>query len=78
MPSTPTSRPAPEPTATRRLRQDGPMVAPPLPRQQFPVAERYVYLNHAGIGPIPQRRRRAIRRRDRCFRDDGGLALRAL
>ena len=30
------------------------MPPPPLPRDQFPVVERYVYLNHAGIAPIPQ------------------------
>lgn len=25
----------------------------PLPRSQFPVADRYVYLNHGGIAPLP-------------------------
>ncbi|MDP9420301.1 MAG: aminotransferase class V-fold PLP-dependent enzyme [Actinomycetota bacterium] len=26
---------------------------PALPRQQFPVTERWVYLNHAGVAPLP-------------------------
>lgn len=26
----------------------------PLPRDQFPVAERYRYLNHAGVAPLPR------------------------
>lgn len=27
---------------------------PPLPRDQFPVTDRYCYLNHAGVAPLPQ------------------------
>jgi selenocysteine lyase/cysteine desulfurase len=29
-------------------------VTTPLPRDQFPVAERYRYFDHAGVAPIPQ------------------------
>ncbi len=34
---------------------------PPLDRTQFPVTDRYVYLNHAGIAPLPTRSVAAIR-----------------
>ncbi|MCU0271082.1 MAG: aminotransferase class V-fold PLP-dependent enzyme [Acidimicrobiales bacterium] len=30
------------------------MATTPLPRDQFPVAERHAYLNHAGVAPIPR------------------------
>jgi cysteine desulfurase/selenocysteine lyase len=29
-------------------------VAPPIPRAEFPVTERYRYLNHAGVAPLPR------------------------
>ena len=29
------------------------MVTVPLPRAQFPVTERWMYLNHAGVSPLP-------------------------
>ena len=29
-------------------------MATPLPRSQFPVAEHHIYLNHAGVAPLPQ------------------------
>ena len=34
-------------------RRIGPVETPPLPRQQFPVTERWTYLNHAGVSPLP-------------------------
>ena len=49
-------------------------VRPPLPRQQFPVTERYIYLNHAGIAPIPQVSVDAMHDAAIAFRDEGGLA----
>lgn len=30
------------------------MTIPPLDRAQFPVAEQYCYLNHAGVAPLPR------------------------
>ena len=31
-----------------------PDTAPPLPRDQFPVVERFRYFNHAGVAPLPR------------------------
>jgi selenocysteine lyase/cysteine desulfurase len=45
----------------------------PLPRDQFPVAERYVYLNHAGVGPLSAVAVDAMAVAAAAFRDDGGL-----
>jgi hypothetical protein len=49
------------------------MVETPLPRAEFPVADRYVYLNHAGVGPLPAVATAAIAAAAAAFRDDGGL-----
>jgi cysteine desulfurase/selenocysteine lyase len=35
-------------------------VSTPLPRSQFPVIQRYVYLNHAATGVLPQQTRDAL------------------
>jgi cysteine desulfurase/selenocysteine lyase len=47
---------------------------PPLDRSDFPVSERWAYLNHAGIAPTPAS---ALEAQHRCAREaatDGGLA----
>ncbi len=49
------------------------MADTPLPRAQFPVADRYVYLNHAGVGPLSVAATDAIAAAAAAFRDDGGL-----
>ncbi len=49
------------------------MAETPLPRDQFPVADRYVYLNHAGIGPMSVAAADATATAAAAFRDDGGL-----
>src|ERR671933_671269 len=55
-------------------------VAPPIPdfaalrREQFPVAERYVYLNHAALGPLPRRTGDVVAELAADFRDRGVLA----
>lgn len=54
------------------------MAAPPLSRDQFPVVEELVYLNHAGIGPLPVAAAAAIADAAASFRDHGGLAYDAL
>jgi len=46
----------------------------PLPRSQFPVTDRCIYLNHAGIGPLPVVAVEAIARSAVAFSDEGGLA----
>jgi selenocysteine lyase/cysteine desulfurase len=51
------------------------MAQPPLPRDQFPVTERRVYVNHAGIGPLPVVATRAIADSAAAFRDDPDFAL---
>jgi len=43
-------------------------------RDEFPVAERYVYLNHAALGPLPRRSAEAIAELATDFRDRGVLA----
>jgi selenocysteine lyase/cysteine desulfurase len=50
------------------------MAEPPLPREQFPVTRRAVYLNHAGIGPLPVVAADAITNAALAFRDQGGFA----
>lgn len=45
-----------------------------LMREEFPVAERYVYLNHAALGPLPRRSADAIAELANDFRDRGVLA----
>jgi len=45
-----------------------------LRREQFPVAERYVYLNHAALGPLPRRTADVVAELAADFRDRGVLA----
>ncbi|HZG65718.1 MAG TPA: aminotransferase class V-fold PLP-dependent enzyme [Herpetosiphonaceae bacterium] len=47
-----------------------------LRQEQFPVAERYVYLNHAALGPLPRRAADAVAAVAGDFRDRGMLAER--
>jgi cysteine desulfurase/selenocysteine lyase len=47
---------------------------PPLPRGQFPVTERWVFFNHAGVAPIPVVAADAVRRWADETLIDGGLA----
>jgi cysteine desulfurase/selenocysteine lyase len=49
------------------------MAETPLPRAQFPVADRYAYLNHAGVGPMSDSATDAVVAAAIAFRDDGGL-----
>jgi selenocysteine lyase/cysteine desulfurase len=45
-----------------------------LRQAEFPVAERYTYLNHAALGPLPRRTADTIAELARDFRDKGVLA----
>jgi cysteine desulfurase / selenocysteine lyase len=45
-----------------------------LRQTEFPVAERYTYLNHAALGPLPRRTADTIAEVARDFRDKGVLA----
>lgn len=45
-----------------------------LRRDEFPVAERYTYLNHAALGPLPRRTADTISSLAEDFRDKGVLA----
>ena len=45
-----------------------------LRREQFPVAERYMYLNHAALGPWPRRTADTVAEFAADFRDRGVLA----
>ena len=47
----------------------------PLPREQFPVTERFNYLNHAGVSPIPIATCQAIEAAARDFALEGGCAV---
>lgn len=47
---------------------------PPLPRHQFPITDRLCYLNHAGVGPLPQVAVDAITASSVDYRDEGGRA----
>src|SRR5829696_2826639 len=58
----------------QRLGQDYPMAGPPLPRDQFPVTDEMIWMNHAGIGPLPVVAVDAITAAAAAFRDRGGLA----
>jgi selenocysteine lyase/cysteine desulfurase len=51
------------------------MAETPLPRGQFPVTEHCIYLNNAGIGPLPIGAVDAIVSSAAAFRDQGGLAF---
>lgn len=50
------------------------MTPTPLPRGEFPVAEHVVYLNHAGVAPIPLRSAERITEWARLASERGGLA----
>ena len=45
-----------------------------LRKEQFPITERYTYLNHAALGPLPRRTADAIAAFAADFRDRGVLA----
>ncbi len=45
-----------------------------LRREQFPVAERYTYLNHAALGPLPRRTADAVAEFAADYRDRGVMA----
>lgn len=45
-----------------------------LPRQAFPVVERWTYLNHAGVAPLPAVAAEAMAAYGAAARDDGGEA----
>jgi selenocysteine lyase/cysteine desulfurase len=45
-----------------------------LRHAEFPVAERYTYLNHAALGPLPRRTADVVAELARDFRDKGVLA----
>lgn len=45
-----------------------------LRRDEFPVTERYVYLNHAALGPLPRRTADTLAQWAADFRDRGVLA----
>ncbi len=60
--------------ATSKVRRLGAAVTPPLPRRQFPVTERWVYLNHAGVAPLPRAAVEAIDGYARGAADAGSLA----
>jgi cysteine desulfurase/selenocysteine lyase len=45
-----------------------------LRQAEFPVAERYVYLNHAALGPLPRRTADTVAELAQDFRDRGVLA----
>ncbi|GAA0385209.1 aminotransferase class V-fold PLP-dependent enzyme [Microbispora corallina] len=50
------------------------MTAPPLPRDKFPATDRWVYLNHAGMGPIPSPAVEAMSQRAMEIARSGELA----
>ncbi len=56
------------------------VVAPPAPdfaalrHEQFPVVERYTYLNHAALGPLPRRTADTLAEFAADFRDRGVMA----
>ncbi len=50
-------------------------MSPPLPREQFPVTDRYCYLNHAGVAPIPLAAADEIRAAAHDFAVEGGVAF---
>jgi selenocysteine lyase/cysteine desulfurase len=54
------------------------MPEPPLDRRLFPVTDELIYLNHAGVGPLPTIAVDAIADAAAAFRDHGGLAYDAL
>jgi selenocysteine lyase/cysteine desulfurase len=51
-----------------------PLILDALRQDEFPVAERYTYLNHAALGPLPRRTADTIATLAQDFRDKGVLA----
>lgn len=51
------------------------MPSPPLPRCEFPVVERWCYVNHAGVAPLPRRAEAEITAAAHDFTIDGGVAF---
>ncbi len=45
-----------------------------LRQEQFPVVDRYIYLNHAALGPLPRRTADTITELAADFRDRGVMA----
>jgi cysteine desulfurase / selenocysteine lyase len=45
-----------------------------LRRDQFPVSERYIYLNHAALGPLPRQTADTVAELAGDFRDRGVVA----
>ncbi|MBI5341771.1 MAG: aminotransferase class V-fold PLP-dependent enzyme [Deltaproteobacteria bacterium] len=48
----------------------------PIRKAEFPVTEKFIYLNHAGVSPIPARAAEAGARMLFQFRDEGAVRLR--
>lgn len=53
-----------------------PIDVDPIRKAEFPVTEKFLYLNHAGVSPIPARSAEAGMRLLRQFRDEGAFRLR--
>lgn len=49
--------------------------ATPLRRAQFPVAQRFAYVNHAGVSPLPRAAAEALSAYAAGVRDEGALAV---
>jgi len=54
------------------------MAEPPLDRRLFPVTDQVLWMNHAGVGPLPTVAVDAIAEAAAAFRDRGGLPYDAL
>jgi selenocysteine lyase/cysteine desulfurase len=53
-----------------------PIDVDPIRKAEFPVTERFLYLNHAGVSPLPSRTAEAGARLLYQFRDEGAFRLR--
>ncbi|MBI5575018.1 MAG: aminotransferase class V-fold PLP-dependent enzyme [Deltaproteobacteria bacterium] len=53
-----------------------PIDVAPIRKAEFPVTEKFIYLNHAGVSPIPARTAEAGARILFRFRDEGAFRLR--
>ncbi len=53
-----------------------PIDVAPIRAAEFPVTEKFLYLNHAGVSPIPSRSAEAAVRMLHQFRDEGAFRLR--
>ncbi|MBI2168284.1 MAG: aminotransferase class V-fold PLP-dependent enzyme [Actinobacteria bacterium] len=53
------------------------MADTPLPRSEFPVTDRWTYLNHAGVAPLPHSAAAAVAAYGAGVEADGGEAYRA-